>query len=290
MTDAVLPDQTPALGEPQLDPVSEVLRHLYWNVRELARQELRPRSRRDYPAGDAWFHVVLEGAVDVTVDSETTRVEQGAFAFLMMDAAHAVVADAADGTVILSGRMTVDGGAALGGISGRMLVACRLLGEDPLVVAMLEAMEAEFAAGRVGGASIVDRLANVVGATAIRSWAESGCPVAGEWLTPLRDAHLGRAIAAIHRDPGSAWTVASLARVAQASRSSFAVRFASAVGEPPARYVERVRMQRAMVLLRRDHLSVAQTAERLGYSSDAAFSRAFRRFAGRSPRDWRQAA
>jgi hypothetical protein len=164
MTDRALPDQALSLGDSQLDPVSEVLRHLYWNVRELARQELRPRSRREHPAGDAWFHVVLEGAVDVTVDGETTRVEQGAFAFLMMDAAHAVVADGPARTVILSGRMTVEGGAALGGITGRMLVACRLLGEDPLVVAMLEAMESEFAAGRVGGASIVDRLANVVGA------------------------------------------------------------------------------------------------------------------------------
>jgi AraC-like DNA-binding protein len=186
--------------------------------------------------------------------------------------------------------MAVEGGAALGGASSRMLIACRLLGEDPFVFALLEAMEAELAAGRVGAASVVDRLANVVGATAIRSWAESGCPVAGEWLTPLRDPHLGKAIAAIHRDPGSAWTVASLARVAQASRSSFADRFASAVGEPPARYVVRVRMQRAMQLLRRDDLTVAQTAERLGYSSDAAFSRAFRRFSGHSPRDWRRQA
>jgi AraC-like DNA-binding protein len=94
---------------------------------------------------------------------------------------------------------------------------------------------------------------------------------------------LGRAIALIHRDPARPWTVATLAREVGMSRSAFAARFTELVGEPAMRYATRWRMHVALAWLKEDDASVGELASRLGYNSEAAFSRAFKRFMGISP-------
>ena len=106
---------------------------------------------------------------------------------------------------------------------------------------------------------------------------------------PQRDPHLGRAIEAIHDDPARPGPVESLARLARASRSQFAEQFRVAVGDTPARYLTRVRMERAERMLRAG-AAVTDIAYQLGYESDAGFSRAFRRHAGVSPSLWRRSA
>ena len=87
----------------------------------------------------------------------------------------------------------------------------------------------------------------------------------------------------IHRDPARDWSVAMLATEVAMSRSAFAARFNALVGEPPMQYVTRWRMQLAQTWLQEDDASVGELAQRLGYASEAAFSRAFKRATGASP-------
>jgi AraC-like DNA-binding protein len=272
-----------------VDPVSEVLRDLQWSVTGVRRHQLRSGERRTVHPADTGFHFVIGGAVDVMVGAVTTRLVAGGFALLTATEGHLLKAHDS-GAELLSGILIAHDGVSTAGVVPGVIIACHLLAEEPMVGPLLEAMEAELAGRRSGRAAIATRLANVVAAAAIRTWIESDCAAAGDAMVPLRDPYLARAIAAMHREPGAAWTVAGLAGVAASSRSVFADRFRAAVGVSPKRYLMRVRMQRATVMLGRDRLSVAETAMRLGYRSDAAFSRAFRRFAGSSPREWRRRA
>ncbi|WP_394837648.1 AraC family transcriptional regulator [Pendulispora rubella] len=154
---------------------------------------------------------------------------------------------------------------------------------DAALSPILEAMAAEVLARRVGAATVMTRLADVVIARVVRAWAESRTEDTRGWLAAIRDPQIGRAIAAIHRKPGEPWTVESLADVAGASRSVFSERFSALMGVPPARYLAQWRMHLASSWLRNDRVTVAEAAMRLGYESEAAFSRAFKRFTGVPP-------
>jgi transcriptional regulator GlxA family with amidase domain len=135
---------------------------------------------------------------------------------------------------------------------------------------------------------MASRIATIIASAAVRSWVENGC-APDQWLVSVRDPHIARAVAAMREAPGEQWTVERLARVASASRTVFAERFRELVGDSPNRYLTAVRMEHAARLLRDGRLSVADVAARLGYSSDVAFSRAFRRHTGESPAMWRRA-
>jgi len=136
---------------------------------------------------------------------------------------------------------------------------------------------------RPGGETVITRLADVLVIQAIRSWIERDPAAQTGWLGALQDEQIGRAIALIHRDPARDWTVASLASEVAMSRSGFAARFTELVGEPAMQYVTRWRMHVALTLLKEDDAVLGEMAARLGYQSEAAFSRAFKRFVGMSP-------
>ena len=136
---------------------------------------------------------------------------------------------------------------------------------------------------RPGGETVITRLADILVIQAIRSWIEQDPAAQTGWLGALRDHQVGRAIALIHRDPACAWTVAGLATEVAMSRSAFAARFTELVGEPPMHYVARWRMYIALTWLKEDGAALGEIAIRLGYQSEAAFSRAFKRLMGVSP-------
>ncbi len=164
-----------------------------------------------------------------------------------------------------------------------------LAASEPSIPALLDAMMREVDMNRVGAGGILARLADVLTATLIRAWVEHGCGDSSGWLTAVRNPEVGRVLAAIHLDPAHDWTVDELARKMGASRSGFAERFARAVGETPARYVARMRMHQAHQWLREGQ-RVAAIAERLGYESEASFSRAFKRIIGAPPVTFRARA
>ncbi|MDQ3676403.1 MAG: AraC family transcriptional regulator [Actinomycetota bacterium] len=147
----------------------------------------------------------------------------------------------------------------------------------------LRLMAAEASELRPGGETMVTRLCDVLVVQAIRSWIDSDPAAQTGWLGALQDRQIGRAITLIHRDPARAWTVAALADELAMSRSAFAARFTELVDEPVMHYVTRWRMQLALSALKGEGATVAQLADRLGYQSEAAFSRAFKRIIGLSP-------
>jgi AraC-like DNA-binding protein len=147
----------------------------------------------------------------------------------------------------------------------------------------LNLMAAEAGALRPGGETVVTRLADILLVQAIRSWLEGDPAAQDGWLGALRDRQIGRAIALIQRDPARDWTVALLAHETAMSRSAFAARFTELVGMPAMQYVARWRMHLAVSSLQQEGATVAELALRLGYRSEAAFSRAFKRVIGVSP-------
>jgi AraC-like DNA-binding protein len=147
----------------------------------------------------------------------------------------------------------------------------------------LRLMAAEAKELRPGGETVITRLADILVIQAIRSWIERDSAAQTGWLGALQDRQIGRAIALIHRNPARGWTLASLASEVAMSRSAFAARFSDLVGEPAMQYVARWRMHLAMNWLKQDDAALGEMASRLGYQSEAAFRRAFKRFMGVSP-------
>lgn len=158
----------------------------------------------------------------------------------------------------------------------------------PGLMPILASMKGEICSGRVGFAGILARLAEVVAAMIVRGWVECGCDNASGLVAALRDPRLARAILALHRQPGRDWTVAELAEECHISRSVFADRFQATIGTPPLRYATELRMRLASQWLTQDRLSIEVVAQQLGYTSQAAFSRAFKRITGLPPGASRQ--
>jgi AraC-like DNA-binding protein len=138
-----------------------------------------------------------------------------------------------------------------------------------------------------GSAVMVARILDLIFIQILRAWA-AGTDAEPNWLAGALDPQIGPALSAIHRDPGHDWTVEELARACSLSRSAFAARFAARVGKPPATYLAHVRLDAATGLLRGTSLPVTLIAENVGYTSEAAFSRAFKHRYGTPPARWRQ--
>ncbi len=138
-----------------------------------------------------------------------------------------------------------------------------------------------------GSAVMVARILDLLFIQILRAWA-AGTDAEPNWLAGALDPQIGLALSAIHRDPGHDWTVEELARACSLSRSAFAARFVARVGKPPATYLAHVRMDAATDLLRDTSLPVTLIAENVGYTSEAAFSRAFKHRYGTPPARWRR--
>ena len=154
----------------------------------------------------------------------------------------------------------------------------------------LRLMAVEAKEQRPGGETVITRLADILVIQAIRSWIAKDPAARTGWLGALQDKQIGHAIALVHREPARPWTVESLANEVAMSRSAFAARFTELVGEPAMHYVARWRMHVALTWLKEEDAPVSEMASRLGYESEAAFSRAFKRFLGFPPGAVRRAS
>jgi AraC-like DNA-binding protein len=155
--------------------------------------------------------------------------------------------------------------------------------------AYFRAALAESKGSRMGGACMLGRISELMFVDVVRRHLESLPPGRTNWLAGLRDAYLGRALAALHADPARAWTLETLAHEAALSRSAFAERFTEFVGQPPMQYLTNWRMQCGAKALREGDATVATIAQDVGYDSEAAFARAFKRLVGLPPAAWRRA-
>lgn len=266
--------------------------------------------------GHAYFHFVAVGTAYIcTDDGELHELSAGSAAFMPHGRRHQLLSDAGiafqdidkfdvaplgdavsgvdtcpstatvPSAIIFYGCMEFD----LGGMQGvgklmpTVMVADTQAQGYPGLLPVLDSMKREICASRIGFAGILARLAEVAAAIIVRGWIECGCENASGLLAALRDPRLALAILALHREPGREWTVAQLAAQSHVSRSVFARRFQTTIGVPPLRYATELRMRLAKQLLTHEKVSIDVVARRLGYTSQAAFSRAFKRVIGRPP-------
>lgn len=157
------------------------------------------------------------------------------------------------------------------------------------VAPMLEHAVSESGAQRAGGAALLQRVSEMVFVDAARRYLDSLPEDASGWLGALRDRQVGRAIGLMHAEPAEPWTLEELGRRVGLSRSALHERFVALAGTSPIQYLTNWRMQCGARLLRESHAPVAAVALEVGYDSEAAFSRAFKRATGLPPAAWRRA-
>jgi len=141
---------------------------------------------------------------------------------------------------------------------------------------------------RPGGEAVLGHLSELMFVDVVRRYLETLPADRTDWLAALREPFVGRALTALHRSPSRAWTLELLAHEVGLSRSALAERFTEYVGHPPMQYLANWRMQLAANDLRSTTDGVATIADRVGYESEAAFSRAFKKAVGTSPSEWRK--
>ena len=166
-----------------------------------------------------------------------------------------------------------------------------LRGEEGSAVPWLDTtlryLTEEATSGQAGVAAVTAKLADILFIQAVRAQLSLHKADTTGWLRGMTDTHVGQALALIHTDPATRWTVALLAERAGISRSSFAVRFQSLVGQGPIEYLTKWRMYKAAGLILTGTRSLVDVAESVGYQSEVAFSKAFKRLVGQSPSAYR---
>lgn len=146
----------------------------------------------------------------------------------------------------------------------------------------------ESANKRAGGEGVLARLSELMFIEVVRRYLEMLPPETAGWLAGLRDPFVGKALSQMHGRPAHGWTIEELAKEIGLSRSVLAERFAGLIGMPPILYLAKWRMQIASGLLSGGNTNVATIAAEIGYESEAAFSRAFKKMTGVSPSIWRR--
>ena len=156
-----------------------------------------------------------------------------------------------------------------------------------LVTSATHGMIDELRSARAGSACVLARLTELLFVEVLREHMASLPPQACGWLGALNDPLLGRALALLHAQPAHPWTIEALVRHLGTSRSVLAARFKALLGQSPMHYLTCWRLQLAAQLLRDNKLALSAIAAQVGYESEPAFNRAFKRFAGEPPATWR---
>jgi AraC-like DNA-binding protein len=270
------------------------------------------------------YHIVTQGACWATLrDSPPVRLEAGDIFVVphgdsyVMSSAPDMRAEASADAVLSFFREMADGSAPSvvtegGGGPDRADLVCGFLACDirpfnpiletlPRLVHLrrppaahdhlrhlIEFALAESREPRSGAKCVVLRLSEVLFVEVVRLYLDGLGPGQTGWLAGLRDPIVGRALVLLHDRPADSWTLERLAREIGASRSALADRFTRFVGQPPMRYLTQWRVQLAARLLSDGSAKVAAIAREVGYDSEAAFSRGFKKIVGVAPANWRR--
>jgi len=301
---------------PFTDPLGETLHLLHLTGTYYCKSELTAPWGVDLPAFDGcmMFHIVTAGYCWLDVEGDEPRLlQQGSLALVPHGIGHSIrshpnaetdalfdipVEKISDRYEIMryggEGELThlTCGVVRFDHVAGRQLIALlpKVLQIDTWadeagnwLQSTLRFIAREAKELRPGGETVITHLADILIIQAIRSWIDSAPEADCGWLAALRDDHVGRALAAIHREPEKEWSVDLLAKEVGMSRSGFSARFTSLVGESAMRYLTQWRMQLARSQLQETSDTLSVIADRLGYQSEAAFCRAFKRVFDVSP-------
>jgi AraC-like DNA-binding protein len=171
----------------------------------------------------------------------------------------------------------------------RMIHISAVEGEKDPTLELIRMAVTESENRRAGGETILAKLSELMFVQVLRRFIDNQPPESHGWLSGLRDPHISQALSFIHGRPAEDWTLERLAKDVGLSRTVFAERFNHFVDESPMRYLGRWRMQLAARALEVPGTSIAQAASEVGYQSEAAFNRAFKKFVGVPPGEWRRA-
>ena len=295
-----------------MDALTEVLRRCRLESTVFSRAWLRaPWGVHSPQSAHGIFHAVTRGQAWLSVDGAAPALlRQGDVVFLPFGAPH-TLSDAPgrlghDIRALASrcdpGTLRVDGGGELtellcGSLRfaqgdlhpllGAAPPVMRAPAADPSVQGLLSLIARETAERPPGAETAIARLTDVLVIVGLRRWLDQAGTDARGWMAGLRDPHVSRALDLMHSHPAEDWTVALLARRVGLSRSAFAARFAELVGEPPSAYLTRWRMSLAAEALTTEPITLAEVAGRVGYRSEYALSKAFKRTTGLSPERYR---
>jgi len=254
--------------------------------------ELRAGDLVLFPAGDRH---VLETATGVASRIKPTEITGESLDKLLKrgEITPFKAGDAGKTTRIVCGFLACDGRLAepiLLSLPRLLKVSMRDGGTAAWVRSSIQYSVAESASSRPGSAMVLARLSEVLFAEAIRHFMDELPPDQSGWLAALRDRHVGRTLSLLHEQPAYPWTVDELARKVGLSRSALGQRFNALVGAPPMQYLTRWRTSLAARQLRESNASIIRVATDVGYESEAAFNRAFKREFGLPPATWRKRA
>ena len=311
---------------PGEDALNDVLRHLYVGGAVYCRSDLRPpwafSVERKPIAG---FHAVARGRGLLQVEGYDRQLVVSAGDLVLVPHGNAhVMRDRlstqptpleqiiAENPLEDGIRLKVGNRGALtvllcGGFELEASTANPLLANLPAVIHIrgnksrsvqwlkmtLRQLELETRSSRPGGQALISRLSDILFIQTVREYfngfagADSKAGM-GPWIRALKDSHIGAAIAFLHQQPEHDWQVSSLASNVGMSRSSFSARFHELVGEPPLKYLAKWRALKAAWLLRTSDATLSEVASRVGYESEIALSRVFKRFMGLTPGAYRR--
>ena len=154
--------------------------------------------------------------------------------------------------------------------------------------AIVQLVKAEASANQLAAETVIRRLSEILFIQAVRTFISTVDDGKRGWFSALKDPQIGQALALIQRQPDEPWTVESLACRVSLSRSAFSAKFKQLVGESPMQYLTRVRLTKAAALLRAYPATLVEVALSIGYDSEVAFSKAFKRQFGIAPGAYRQ--
>jgi AraC-like DNA-binding protein len=282
----------PTVAQPD-DLLSELLRSVRLTGERVAALHQPPAFSVGF-AEVGCLHIIEEGELELRVDGDpdVKHIGRGDVVLLPRGDRHELSGRSSEEVRWLCGRFTI-GDPQASHLLGSLPAVIILGGAGTPVPEGLEVARRmlliEMQTPSQGSAVMIARILDLIFVQILRTWA-AGKDAEPNWLAGAFDPEIGLSLSAIHRDPGRDWTVDDLAQVCNLSRSTFAARFADRVGKPPATYLAHVRLDTAANLLRNTSLSVNHVAARVGYTSEAAFSRAFKSRYSTPPARWRRDA
>ncbi|MEM9490365.1 MAG: AraC family transcriptional regulator [Myxococcota bacterium] len=293
------------------DPILDVFRDLRLTQSRYLKSTLTAPWGLRIPAWDwAVFHFVARGTCVIRVGDATDEIGEGDFVVLPHGAEHELLDEVdssvhvlyslpsegisalgcslnhgGDGTscVVISGGFVFEPHPVVSDLPAAIYVRRAETGSENHTARLVASLVEEVAIARPGSETVVNRLADVLVIGAIRHWLDTVSDDERGWSAALRHTGLGRALALIHTDATKPYKLEDLAAEAGMSRANFAKTFAEYVGTSPMQFLSHRRMQLATRWLRDDVLTISEVSNRLGYSSEAAFSRAFKRYTGNTP-------
>lgn len=308
-------DQQLMRGVPASDPIAELFQVLQMQSVFYTQAELTAPWGMVIPAiaSSLMFHFVVEGECLVEVEGEHLQIQRGDFLMVPHGNGHQLMGspeseclplfDLPIETVSGFYERLVYGGSGeptrllCGAVSFDHPIAAKLLemmppsllisatdhDESGFLVNTIEMLASESTATRLGSEAVITRLADLLVIQSMRVWIDRQGAGQHGWLAALQDPALGKALMAVHREPGARWNLQGMAVVAGLSRTIFVERFRHCVGQTPMDYLSEWRMALAKNRLQQSNDSVLQIALDFGYQSEAAFGRAYKRITGTTP-------